>query len=133
MASKSKYQYEPLITPRNWREDEKRFALRLTQILDDVYAKLGKKDGNVSSGNRDLYDEINGRIDVIEKTKLDSDQGLQNAGKLLYVSGDGTVIPLSIGSGLAIYNGMLTLTSEIVLTAICGSAMCGKAICGGSK
>ena len=33
------YQYEPLVTPRGWNGEELRFALRLTQILDDLYQK----------------------------------------------------------------------------------------------
>ena len=35
------YQYEPLITPSEWRGDEQRFSVRLTQIIDDLYAKFG--------------------------------------------------------------------------------------------
>lgn len=35
------YQYEPLITPSHWTEDEQRFSQRLTQIVDDLYAKFG--------------------------------------------------------------------------------------------
>ena len=33
------YQYEPLVTPGNWRGDELRYAVRLTQIVDDLYQK----------------------------------------------------------------------------------------------
>jgi len=32
-------QYEPLITPEKWSGDEKRFALRLTQLMDELFAK----------------------------------------------------------------------------------------------
>ena len=32
-------QYEPLITPEKWAGDEKRFALRLTQLMDELFAK----------------------------------------------------------------------------------------------
>ena len=35
------YQYEPLVTPSTWHGDELRFALRLTQIIDDLYQKYG--------------------------------------------------------------------------------------------
>lgn len=50
MASKSKYQYEPLITPSKWNDEEKRFARRLTSILDDLHAKVGRlKNGGSSS------------------------------------------------------------------------------------
>ena len=32
-------QYEPLVTPEKWTGDEKCFALRLTQLLDELFAK----------------------------------------------------------------------------------------------
>ncbi|MBR5545365.1 MAG: hypothetical protein IKU70_00060 [Clostridia bacterium] len=32
-------QYEPLVTPEKWTGDEKRFALRLTQLLDELHAR----------------------------------------------------------------------------------------------
>lgn len=32
-------QYEPLKTPEKWQDDEKRFALRLTQLLDELFEK----------------------------------------------------------------------------------------------
>lgn len=32
-------QYEPLVTPEKWSGDEKRFALRLTQLMDELFAK----------------------------------------------------------------------------------------------
>lgn len=34
------YQYEPLITPPSWAGDERQLVLRLTQIVDDLYAKI---------------------------------------------------------------------------------------------
>lgn len=34
------YQYEPLITPSGWAGDERQLVLRLTQIVDDLYAKI---------------------------------------------------------------------------------------------
>lgn len=33
-------QYEPLVTPETWSGDEKRFALRLTQLMDELFEKL---------------------------------------------------------------------------------------------
>lgn len=36
------YQYEPPVTPRNWSGDEQRYAVRLTQLFDDLYQKYGK-------------------------------------------------------------------------------------------
>lgn len=35
----SMVQYEPLVTPEKWSGDEKRFALRLTQLMDELFAK----------------------------------------------------------------------------------------------
>ena len=35
------YQYEPLVTPTSWKGDEQQFSIRLTQILDDLYQKVG--------------------------------------------------------------------------------------------
>ncbi len=32
-------QYEPLTTPEKWSGDEKRFALRLTQLMDELFEK----------------------------------------------------------------------------------------------
>ena len=36
-----KNQYEPLVTPAGWTGDEKRFAVRLTKILDELYERVG--------------------------------------------------------------------------------------------
>lgn len=35
------YQYEPLVTPGGWHGSELQFAIRLTQIVDDLYQKYG--------------------------------------------------------------------------------------------
>lgn len=32
--------YEPLVTPESWKGDELRFSVRLTQILDGLFARL---------------------------------------------------------------------------------------------
>lgn len=32
-------QYEPLTTPQTWSGEEKRFALRLTQLLDELFER----------------------------------------------------------------------------------------------
>jgi hypothetical protein len=60
------------------------------------------------------------------------DYGAENAGKLLYVGADGFATVLALGAGLAIVDGVLTITSQVVTSAICGQAVCGKAICGGA-
>ena len=33
-------QYEPLTTPEKWSDDEKRFALRLSRLMDELFARL---------------------------------------------------------------------------------------------
>lgn len=58
--------------------------------------------------------------------------GAENAGKLLYVGADGFATVLALGAGLAIVDGVLTITSQVVTSAICGQAVCGNAICGGA-
>ena len=35
------YQHEPLVTPDKWSGDERQFAIQLTQLLDDLYQKVG--------------------------------------------------------------------------------------------
>lgn len=41
------YQYEPLVTPTQWTGDERLLVLRLTQIVDDLYAKIGRLQDRV--------------------------------------------------------------------------------------
>lgn len=64
-------------------------------------------------------------------------------GKLLYIDASGTVMPLTLGAGLQIVDGVLSVTGvpdtpdepdepEIIVTAICGQALCGQIICGGA-
>lgn len=62
----------------------------------------------------------------------DVNYGEENAGKLLYVGADGYATVLALGTGLAIVDGVLTITSQVVTSAICGQAVCGNAICGGA-
>ena len=55
MATKRRattYQYEPLITPSSWRDDEQRFSIRLTQIIDDLYQKYSSLRQKVKSAVR---------------------------------------------------------------------------------
>lgn len=58
--------------------------------------------------------------------------GAENAGKLLYVGADGYATVLTLGAGLKIVNGVLTITSAVVTAAICGESTCGNTICGGA-
>lgn len=70
------------------------------------------------------------RAEQAAQAKLDKQQGAENAGKLLYVDKDGMVTMLALGSGLAIRNGMLVVTSAAAVKAICGMVLCGQAMCG---
>lgn len=45
MANGTSYQHEPLVTPAGWTGEERRFAIRLKQILDDLYRRSGAKAG----------------------------------------------------------------------------------------
>lgn len=49
----SSYQYEPLVTPENWSGDAQRFSMRLTQILDDLYAKYGTLKSSMGGGEEE--------------------------------------------------------------------------------
>ena len=35
------YQHLPVVSPAKWAGDERRFALRIEHLFDEVYAKLG--------------------------------------------------------------------------------------------
>ena len=56
--------------------------------------------------------------------------GEHNAGKLLYIGPDGEIVPLALGNGLGIVDGVLTIVDKNIATSICGEAICGEAICG---
>lgn len=70
-------------------------------------------------------------VSQLSADKSDKLIGIEHAGKLLYVAADGKITPLTLGAGLAIVDGVLTITSAPVTAAICGQAVCGKTICGG--
>lgn len=38
----SAFQYEPLLTPQSWQGDERRFSIRLTELLDDLHRTQGQ-------------------------------------------------------------------------------------------
>lgn len=54
----------------------------------------------------------------LSSQKVDKDQGAANAGRLLYVGPDGLVVPLTLGNGLQIVNGVLSVTGVVEETAI---------------
>ncbi len=47
--SASAAQYEPLITPEKWTGDEKRFALRLTQLMDELFARQASMQKRIAA------------------------------------------------------------------------------------
>lgn len=42
-------QYEPLVTPERWTGDEKRFAMRLTQLMDELFEKLSSMHKRIAA------------------------------------------------------------------------------------
>lgn len=42
------YQYEPLIAPAKWKDDEKRLVQRMAQIADDLYMKISALERRMS-------------------------------------------------------------------------------------
>lgn len=52
-------QYEPLVTPQKWTEDEKRFAHRLTQLMDEVFAKLSALNRRIAALENEIRKEQN--------------------------------------------------------------------------
>ena len=41
--------YEPLMTPEKWTGDEKRFAIRLDQLMDELFVKIAALNRRVSA------------------------------------------------------------------------------------
>ena len=52
-------QYEPLTTPEKWSGDEKRFALRLTQLMDELFAKQSAMNRRLSALEERMEQEEN--------------------------------------------------------------------------
>ena len=61
-------------------------------------------------------DKVN--LEKLSAQKVDKDQGMANAGRLLYVGPDGLVVPLTLGNGLQIVDGVLSVTGVVEETAI---------------
>lgn len=62
MANNSTYQYEPLPIPSHWSREERQFAQRLTDVLDDIYLKWGRiSEKELSSA---LRQTIRGKADA---------------------------------------------------------------------
>ena len=43
-AANVQYQYEPLVIPEEWQEGERRFAMRLTELMDGLFQRLGQME-----------------------------------------------------------------------------------------
>lgn len=50
-------QYEPLITPEKWTGEERRFALRLTQLMDDVFMRISSLQQRITELEKQLEKE----------------------------------------------------------------------------
>jgi len=48
MKKATSYQYEPLLTPKQWKDEERSFALRLTQLMDALFDRLGRLEERLS-------------------------------------------------------------------------------------
>lgn len=68
------YQYEPLITPSEWSGEERNFSIRLTQILDNLHAKIGALTGKATVRELTAADvpTLESRVTALE-TKVDSE------------------------------------------------------------
>ena len=97
---------------------------------------------DVPEAARPWVDEV---LDAAEEAKRQADRAAEivgsasggsasfdpkDAGKLVYISKDGKLIPLELGFGLEIKDGKLEVTDRQIVRAICGTFRSGEAICG---
>lgn len=61
----------------------------------------------------DAVSSLSDQITAQKEAKVNQAQGVENAGKLLYINADGLLVPLALGDGLDIVNGVLRITAEI--------------------
>lgn len=64
-------------------------------------------------GGNALENTVGHFIELLS-SKVNSDQGVENAGKILMVGEDGQVTTLTLGDGLGIHDGALVVTGEFV-------------------
>ena len=55
-------QYEPLTTPHNWTGDERRFALRLTQLMDELFQRQAAMTARLNALEKQEKEETNGTV-----------------------------------------------------------------------
>lgn len=76
----------------------------------------------------------NGVTQAVVKHGKDAAGGVRfdpkDAGKLVYIGEDGALIPLTLGYGLTIVDGVLRVTDSQVVRAVCGGFRAGEANCG---
>lgn len=97
---------------------------------------------DVPEAARPWVDEV---LDAAEEAKRQADRAAEivenasggsvtfdpkDAGKLVYISKDGKLIPLELGYGLEIKDGKLVVTDRQIVRAICGTFRSGEVICG---
>lgn len=71
-------------------------------------------------------------VDSRMSAKLDANHGSQNAGKLMYIGADGTLVPLALGAGLEIRDGVLVVTATGAVAAEITVDEAGNAIVTGA-
>ena len=82
----SQYQYEPLVTPAKWAGEELRFSQRLTQILDDLYAKYSalKENGqaNLENAEESFAEKLEQLSQSVEAVGTAADDHAQQIGTM---------------------------------------------------
>ena len=83
-----------------------------TEIMDyrKVAEDLAAVAEDLQTAKAELKEDV-AAVAMIADAKLDKQQPVADAGKLLYVSPDGAVMPLALGEGLEIVDGVLRVTA----------------------
>lgn len=55
-------QYEPLHTPQKWTDDEKRFAIRVTQLMDELFQRQSAMQRRLAALEKQGKEQNNGSI-----------------------------------------------------------------------
>ena len=101
------YQYEPLVTPSNWTGDAQRYAIRLSQILDDLYNKVGnakKVENTVVVGDPELgmyafHIDDNGHLICEYDTDSPPPLSIDSRGHLMWTVDSGNTVDLGKVTG----------------------------------
>lgn len=65
-------QHEPLRTPKNWGEQEKRFIAQLEEVLDDLYSRFGRlKEKDLGQSLRKSIAESSEGVSELKQTAKD--------------------------------------------------------------